>query len=71
MRRLYKMIRALFKKTIRYRIAIKVTKYRVLGGDNIYVVCPRCDCTMERVYQRYCDRCGQRLNWKEYYDSMG
>lgn len=30
-----------------------------------YPICPRCNITMEREYQRYCDRCGQRLDWKE------
>nr|DAZ81940.1 MAG TPA: zinc-ribbon containing domain protein [Caudoviricetes sp.] len=24
---------------------------------------PRCGTTMEREYQCFCDRCGQRLNW--------
>lgn len=25
--------------------------------------CPRCGTSMEREYQRFCDRCSQRLNW--------
>ena len=28
--------------------------------------CPRCETTMEREYQLFCDRCGQRLNWSEF-----
>ena len=28
-----------------------------------YFQCPNCKVTMEREYQRYCDRCGQRLKW--------
>ena len=29
-----------------------------------FPVCPRCQLTMEREYQSYCDRCGQALDWK-------
>lgn len=28
-----------------------------------YCVCPACNCTFEREYQAYCDRCGQKLAW--------
>lgn len=31
-----------------------------------FPVCPACEITMEREYQNYCDRCGQRLDWKNY-----
>ena len=31
-----------------------------------YPICPRCDCSMDREYMRYCDRCGQRLSWERY-----
>lgn len=33
---------------------------------NSYSVCPRCKATMEREYQSFCDRCGQRLDWSKY-----
>ena len=36
-----------------------------LHGITTYPVCPRCGVTMEREYQRFCDRCGQRLEWNE------
>lgn len=29
-----------------------------------FPVCPRCGVTMEREYQKFCDRCGQCLDWK-------
>lgn len=29
-------------------------------------VCPRCRLTLDREYQRFCDRCGQRLDWSRY-----
>ena len=37
--------------------------YRAEGRALSYPVCPRCGSTMEREYQSYCDRCGQRLSW--------
>ena len=29
-----------------------------------YPRCPRCLRTVEREYTAFCDRCGQRLDWK-------
>lgn len=29
---------------------------------------PRCGSTMEREYQYFCDRCGQRLSWRGFDD---
>ena len=31
-----------------------------------YYVCPRCHITMEREFVKYCDRCGQCLDWSRY-----
>lgn len=31
-----------------------------------YYVCPRCRITVEREFVRYCDRCGQHLDWSRY-----
>ena len=31
-----------------------------------YYVCPRCQRTVEREFMRYCDRCGQCLDWSQY-----
>ena len=28
----------------------------------VYPVCPKCGVTIEREYQRFCDRCGQKLD---------
>lgn len=33
-------------------------------GTTTYYICPRCDITLEREYQSFCDRCGQHLNWR-------
>lgn len=39
-------------------------------ADGQYARCPRCKITMEREYARYCDRCGQRLDWDGYDDAL-
>ncbi len=52
-----------------YRVPMEVSTIRVLGrgaGADSYPVCPRCECTLEREYQLFCDRCGQALNWKHF-----
>lgn len=40
--------------------------FPAMKQDTSFYVCPRCGRTMEREFMRYCDRCGQRLNWAEY-----
>lgn len=35
-------------------------------GDYTYPRCPRCKLTMDREYVRFCDRCGQRLDWSTF-----
>lgn len=42
-----------------YRKPLAVTEWRALGP-----VCPRCNRTLDREYQKFCDRCGQRLAWR-------
>ena len=34
------------------------------GSGGLFPLCPRCGSAMEREYQGYCDRCGQRLDWR-------
>ena len=38
--------------------------YYCSNGMTGYPVCPNCKTTMEREFQRHCDRCGQCLDWK-------
>ena len=52
-----------------YRISMPVTEIRVHWNYDSYSVCPRCKATMEREYQAFCDRCGQRLDWSKYEDA--
>ena len=53
-----------------YRVPIRVSAVRTyqdsLFGTTCFPVCPRCRVSLEREYQRYCDRCGQALNWSMY-----
>ena len=33
-------------------------------GDTAYYLCPKCGIFLEREFVRYCDQCGQKLNWR-------
>ena len=45
---------------------MRVTRSRFISTLGNYPVCPRCKLTLDREYQRFCDRCGQRLDWSRY-----
>ena len=52
-----------------YRIPMPVTELKVFPechGQPAYYVCPRCRLTVEREFMNFCDRCGQRLDWRNY-----
>ena len=52
-----------------FREPMPVTQIRCFRypyGVAGFPVCPQCGVTMEREYQSFCDRCGQRLEWKEF-----
>lgn len=49
-----------------YRVPMPVREALSFFNGDIYPLCPQCRETIDRDYQRYCDRCGQRLNWKKY-----
>ena len=49
-----------------FRIPMWVENRLVFPGGLSYPLCPRCKITMERDYQRFCDRCGQKLAWKSH-----
>jgi len=36
-----------------------------LGVTGFYI-CPRCDSLLDREFVHFCDRCGQRLDWRFY-----
>lgn len=60
------------EQQLRFRIPMQVTHVQILpyhnentaGGNTAYPVCPQCGVSFEREYQRYCDRCGQCLDWR-------
>lgn len=49
---------------LRFRQPMQVRELAQYRSGELFPVCPRCKSAMEREYQRYCDRCGQRLGWE-------
>ena len=47
-----------------YRTPMQIVQVRIFWNNNAFYVCPRCQVTLEREFQSYCDRCGQCLNWR-------
>jgi hypothetical protein len=54
------------EEMIKYRQVMPVVEKVVWQNNCAYPICPRCDCSFERDYQSFCDRCGQRLGWRGY-----
>lgn len=48
-----------------YRIPKKVKKIRVYPDNCFFGVCPRCNNSIDREYQDFCNCCGQRLDWSK------
>ena len=54
-----------------YRRPLMVKEIMYYRRSNMcFPVCPRCMCTIEREYMAFCDRCGQRLDWKDFDSAM-
>ena len=51
----------------KYRIPLEITEIIVYRDRSSFPICPRCEISMDREYQGYCDRCGQRLAWNLYH----
>ena len=49
-----------------YRLQMPITEVMIFPNGYAYYVCPRCHITVEREFMTYCNRCGQRLGWKNY-----
>lgn len=51
-----------------YPVAMLVIHYREAplfqGGHTTFPVCPRCQNSIEREYQAFCEHCGQKLGWE-------
>ena len=58
------------KELASLQIPMKISEKVVLQTYNSqyssFYICPRCKISLERDFQSYCDRCGQRLDWKDY-----
>ena len=52
-----------------YRIPMRVKTVCSYKWEVKFPQCPRCGTTIERAYQRFCDRCDQRLNWSGFDDA--
>ena len=51
----------------KYRIPLEVMEIVVHQDRCSYPICPRCSISIDREYQDYCDRCGQKLAWNLYF----
>ena len=59
--KLYRL--SILAEAVLYRSPRLVRQVFQSDGGNTYPICPRCDCTIEREYMSFCDRCGQKLGW--------
>ena len=48
-----------------YRIPKRVRKIRIYPDNCYFGVCPRCNNSLDREYQTFCNCCGQRLDWSK------
>ena len=49
-----------------FRLPMRVTVVYVYRNGYAFPCCPRCKSGMEYEYQFFCNRCGQRLNWRNF-----
>lgn len=58
------------QELISYRNPMQITEITVYHDSNFgyvgYYVCPRCKASLARDFMSFCDRCGQKLSWKDY-----
>lgn len=47
-------------------LVIHIRCYHEHDRVTIFPVCPKCGISLEREYQAFCDRCGQRLDWSSF-----
>ena len=61
---------AFFHLLLSYRVPMTVRDlmaFRQARGKDSYYICPRCQELLEREFIAYCSRCGQCLNWRNYW----
>lgn len=54
------------EEALTYRTPLFVTRIFCTDDDEYFPICPRCNKTLEREYQAFCDRCGQKLSWRRF-----
>lgn len=57
---------AALDEALRFRRAMPVTETVSYRSGNVFPLCPQCGIPLEREYQSFCDRCGQKLDWRQY-----
>ncbi len=58
-----------FIQAYSFRVGFFVTEIKVYPWTT-FSVCPRCKSTLECEYQSFCDRCGQKLDWRKFNDTI-
>lgn len=56
----------LARRELRFRTRMQVTEKVLYMSGEAFPICPRCGVSVERDYQEFCDRCGQRLGWERF-----
>lgn len=54
------------EEAVSFRKPLAVKEILMLPSGYSFPRCPRCRVTLEREYQRFCDRCGQHLDWNNF-----
>jgi len=54
------------REELTYRRSMPVKEFLIYSDDNAYPICPKCGSSMDREYQSFCDRCGQKLDWDNF-----
>ena len=57
---------ASLEEALRFRRAMAVTETVSYQPGSVFPLCPQCGIPLEREYQGFCDRCGQKLDWTGY-----
>ena len=60
--------------TVSLHFLLSLTHFRIpqtvsdlmVFPDTSFFVCPQCGVTLVREFMNYCDRCVQRLDWRNY-----
>ena len=52
------------KEKLLYRKPMLVKECIICGNNYLFPLCPRCNTSIERDYQAFCNGCGQKLFWR-------